>query len=221
MNWGTTMHRTRLTAFAGAVAAVLVLAGCATGAAVTGTSANPTTAAPTTSASATASDTSGTPRPSSTITAAPGSDDDAGTVPATCDGLITAGKWDFTSAPLNDPAVVGDPVVRPKSAFDTVVQPDGKRLYCVWKDPRTDISYLSIAVDVVDSARALGALQALQGYDCDHDAEGYRCQRVTTDEQYQVPVGDTYFTRGDIGIEINQANVPTTGLLDDVMAHVF
>ena len=100
-------------------------------------------------------------------------------------------------------------------------QSDGKRLYCVWRDPRADITNVAIEVEVVDSSKAFGVLQGLQGFDCAHDAEGYRCQKVSTDEQYGVQLGTTYFTRGDIAIVINQANVPTTGLLDDVMAHLF
>ena len=141
--------------------------------------------------------------------------------PATCEGLLTAGRWQFANAPLNDPAVVGSPVAIPKSVFDPVRQSDGKRLYCVWRDPRADITNVAIEVEVVDSSKAFGVLQGLQGFDCAHDAEGYRCQKVSTDEQYGVPIGITYFTRGDIAIDINQANVPTTGLLDDVMAHLF
>lgn len=162
-----------------------------------------------------------TPRPTSTIAAVPGVDHDGGTVPSSCSGLITAGKWSFASAPLNDPAVVGDPVELPKSPFSTVLQPDGKRLFCVWRDPRADITNVAIDVAVVDSSKAVTALEDLPGFTCGHEAEGYRCQKVEQDPQYPVVDGWTYFTRGDIGIAITQANVPTQGLLDDVTAHVF
>lgn len=167
--------------------------------------------------------TSTTPRPTSTITQVPGVDYDGGTVPDTCGELLTTSKWEdsFLRAPLNDPAVVGDPIEIPKSVFTPVLQPDGKRLYCVWRDPRADVTNVSIAVQVVDSSKAFSVLQGLQGFQCEHLAEGYRCQRITTDNQYGVEMGVTYFTRGDIAIHIGQANVPTSGLLDDVMAHVF
>ena len=231
MTRGTTRtHRTRLLALAGGLAAAFLLAGCAGGVAQPGGSASPTggtatTPAPTSTAAAgstpDADAGSATPRPTSTITPVPGVDYDGGTVPATCEGLLTAGRWQFANAPLNDPAVVGSPVAIPKSVFDPVRQSDGKRLYCVWRDPRADITNVAIEVEVVDSSKAFGVLQGLQGFDCAHDAEGYRCQKVSTDEQYGVPIGITYFTRGDIAIDINQANVPTTGLLDDVMAHLF
>lgn len=109
----------------------------------------------------------------------------------------------------------------PTTAFTPVLQADGKRLYCVWRDPRVDVTNVTITVVVVDSARASDALRGLHGYDCAHDSEGYRCQRVSQNPQYPVTDGDTYFTRGDVGIRITQSNVPTSGLLDDVMAHTF
>lgn len=205
-------------------ATATLLSGCA------GTAAEPTpsasmtpSATPDPSTTSTTPGPSATPRPTSTITQVPGVDDDGGTVPGTCDGLITTSKWkdSFLRSPLNDPAVVGDPVEIPKSVFTPVLQADGKRLYCVWRDPRADITYLSITVQVVDSSKAFGVLQGLQGFQCEHLAEGYRCQRISTDDQYGVETGVTYFTRGDIAIDIGQANVPTSGLLDDVMAHVF
>ncbi|OIH99853.1 MULTISPECIES: hypothetical protein [unclassified Curtobacterium] len=218
----TRTTRTTLTVTA-LLAAGLALAGCA---ADGGT--DPADAAATTrvTGSATPSTgTSSTPRPTSTITQVPGVDFDGGSVPDSCTDLVTPGRWDdsFAKAPLNDPSVVGDPIAIPKSAFTPVLQPDGKRLYCVWREPQADISYLSIAVDVVDSATASDELQALtaKGYDCGNEAEGFLCQKVSENEQYPVTDGDTYFTRGDIGIHIRQSNIETTDLLEDVTAHVF
>ncbi|MFJ4295280.1 hypothetical protein [Curtobacterium sp. NPDC089689] len=211
-----------------ALLTVLTLTGC-----TPTTAADPTarpssgTSTPTATAdAATAGPTSAapTPRPTSTITPVPGVDDDAGALPDTCTGLITAGRWDdaFASAPLNDPDVVGDPVEVPKDALTPVLQPDGKSLYCVWRDPRADTTFLSIRVAVVDSTTAYPHLQsALQGYDCSLDGYGYRCQKVSQNAQYPVTDGDTYFTRGDVGIHVQQSNVSTSGLLDDVVAHVF
>lgn len=175
--------------------------------------------------SATTAESTGTPSASPSATDSETPVTDSGTVPASCTDLITPGKWDdaFASTPLNDPSVVGDPIAIPKSAFTPVLQADGKRLYCVWREPQADISYLSIAVDVVDSATASAALQKLpdDGYDCGNEAGGYQCQKVSKNEQYPVTDGDTYFTRGDIGIHIQQSNIETSGLLDDVMDQVF
>lgn len=206
--------------------ATLVLTGCAPTTASDPTATPVTGSATATADAATAGPTSAapTPRPTSTITPVPGVDDDAGALPDTCTGLITAGRWDdaFASAPLNDPGVVGDPVEVPKDALTPVLQPDGKSLYCVWRDPRADTTFLSIRVAVVDSTTAYPHLQsALQGYDCSLDGYGYRCQKVSQNTQYPVTDGDTYFTRGDVGIHVQQSNVSTSGLLDDVVAHVF
>ncbi|MBF4606323.1 hypothetical protein [Curtobacterium sp. VKM Ac-1393] len=176
--------------------------------------------------SATTADSTGTPSasPSDTGSTAPATDD-SGTVPASCTDVITPGKWDktFASAPLNDPSVAGDPITIPKSSFTPALQPDGKRLFCIWADPRADTSFLSIGVDVVDPAVARTELDQLadDGYECGEQADGYQCQKVSKNEQYPVTDGDTYFTRGDIGIHIRQSNIETSELLDDVIDHVF
>ncbi|WP_152998060.1 hypothetical protein [Curtobacterium luteum] len=205
--------------------ATLALTGCTPTTAVDPTAtpvAESATAVPGPTA-ATPSGTS-TPRPTSTITPVPGVDDDHGTIPASCAGLITPGKWDdaFASAPLNDPSSIVDPADPPTDRLTPVLQPDGKRLYCIWRDPQADTTFLSIRVAVVDSTKAYPHLQsALKGYDCSLDGYGYRCQKVSQNSQYPVTDGDTYFTRGDVGIHIQQSNVQTSGLLDDVIAHVF
>lgn len=201
-------------------AAGLALTGCAQAGPAGPASATAAAAAdPTTAPSRT--DT--TPAPSPTDAEAPG--DDTATVPASCTDLITPGKWDeeFASAPLNDPSVVGDPIAIPKSSFTPALQGDGKRLYCVWREPQADISFLSIAVDAVEPAAARDELEQLsaKGYDCGDESDGYLCQKVSKNSQYPVTDGDTYFARGDIGIHVQQSNIETTDLLDDVVAHVF
>lgn len=202
------------------VAAGLALTGCAQAGPAGPASDTATTAADPTTAP---SPTDTTTAPSPTATGAPS--DDTATVPASCTDLITPGKWDkaFASAPLNDPSVVGDPIAIPKSSFTPALQGDGKRLYCVWREPQADISYLSIAVDAVDPTAARDALEQLsaKGYDCGDESDGSLCQKVSKNSQYPVTDGDTYFTRGDIGIHIQQSNIETTDLLDDVVANVF
>lgn len=219
-------HRRHTAAGLGAVltAGALLLSGCSgtdttpPSPTATSTSGTSTTPRPGATPSGPA-----TPRPTSTTTPVPGVDDDTGTVPSSCDALLTTSRWQdsFLRTPLNDPAVVGDPITLPKSVFDPVRQPDGTRLYCAWRDPRADVTNVVIDVTVVDPSRASSVLNGLDGFRCEPLAEGRRCQRITTDPQYGVEVGTTSFTRGDIGIEISQANVPTSGLLDDVIAHVF
>lgn len=221
-------HRTHTTAAIGALLlTVAALSGCAQqGPAGPGTptATNAAGGEPSATADAATPSPTTTPRPTSTISPVPGVDDDAGKLPDSCTGLITAGKWydAFASAPLNDPSSVGDPVEVPKDSLTPVVQPDGKSLYCVWRDPGADTTYLSIRVATVDSTKAYPHLKsALEGYDCTLDGYGYRCQKVSENSQYPVTDGDTYYTRGDVGIHIRQSNVTTSGLLDDVITHVF
>ncbi|PZF07914.1 hypothetical protein DEJ01_01725 [Curtobacterium sp. MCLR17_040] len=202
------------------LAAGLALTGCAQAGPAGPSSDTATTAADPTTAP---SPTDTTTAPSPTDTGAPS--DETAAVPASCTDLITPGKWDkaFASAPLNDPSVVGDPIAIPKSSFTPALQGDGKRLYCVWREPQADISYLSIAVDAVDPTAARDALEQLsaKGYDCGDESDGSLCQKVSKNSQYPVTDGDTYFTRGDLGIHIQQSNIETTDLLDDVVANVF
>jgi len=213
---------TLTTTLTAALAIGLALSGCAQSAPAGPGTPSATTAESTGTPSASPSS---TPEPTSTITQVPGVDYDGGTVPASCTDLITPGKWDdaFASTPLNDPSVVGDPIAIPKSSFTPALQGDGKRLYCVWREPQADISYLSIAVDAVDPTAARDALDQLsaKGYDCGDESDGYLCQKVSKNSQYPVTDGDTYFTRGDLGIHIQQSNIETTDLLDDVVANVF
>lgn len=154
--------------------------------------------------------------PSSTAPAAA-----TGAVPETCDDLVTPGAFEYTDeAALNDPAVVGDLEV-PRTALTPARQSSGQRLYCVWRDPEADLTNLTIQVENVVPSRATEALRGLSGFDCASVDDGLRCQKVTQNPQYPVTDGDTYFTRGDIGIRIAQSNVPTDGLLEDVVGHVF
>lgn len=166
-----------------------------------------------------------TPRPTSTITPGPGADYDGGSIPKDCTKLMSGATYQksFAKVTLNAPSIVGTPPKAPASAFDPVLQKGGASIYCAWRDPDADITGLSINVVTVNSAVAYKQLQKLPatGYTCTHEAEGYRCQKVTTDPEYKVPVSDTYFTRGDIGISISQANFPTNDLLDEVENHVF
>jgi hypothetical protein len=217
------MRRTTTALVTTALAVGLALTGCSQGG-TTGAagSSAPTDRPASPTASATADATASTPESAPTGTATPRSTG-SGSVPSTCAGLITAGKWDdsFAAAPINHPDIVGDPIVIPKSGYGDALEPAGKRISCTWMDPRADISHVTIRVETVDPAAATDVLRKLSGYDCADRDGGYGCQKVSRNPQYPVTDGDTFFTRGDIGIEIEQSNAPTDGLLDDVIAHVF
>jgi len=165
------------------------------------------------------------PGADATSTSTPGPDTTpvsaTGTVPATCEDVVTPGAFGYIDeVALNDPAAVGDLEV-PRTALTPALQSGGQRLYCVWRDPQADVTNLTIQIETVDPDRALAALRGLSGFDCSSVDDGYRCQKVSQNPQYPVTDGDTYFTRGGIGIRITQSNVPTEGLLDDVVGNVF
>lgn len=213
-----------------ALGLTLTVSGC-TGAGGDGTTPTASTTVPSSSSEAPAPTDGATPTrtpgtgatstssmPSNT---APASASASGTVPETCEDLVTPGAFEYTDeAALNDPAVVGDLEV-PRTALTPARQSSGQRLYCVWRDPEVDVTNLTIQVENVVPARATEALRGLSGFDCSSVDDGLRCQKVTQDPQYPVTDGDTYFTRGDIGIRIAQSNVPTEGLLEDVVGNVF
>lgn len=234
MRPGGTMRRTRTTTLLAttglALGLTLTVSGC-TGADGDGTTPTASTTVPSSSSEAltptdgaTPTRTPGTGATSTSSTpsnTAPASASASGTVPETCEDLVTPGAFEYTDeAALNDPAVVGDLEV-PRTALTPARQSSGQRLYCVWRDPEADVTNLTIQVENVVPARATEALRGLSGFDCASVDDGFRCQKVTQDPQYPVTDGDTYFTRGDIGIRITQSNVPTEGLLEDVVGNVF
>jgi hypothetical protein len=216
-----------------AVITTIVVAAALAGCTQTSTPRATTAKAPIAATPSSSADTStapGSTAPGSTdASTAPGSSTTSAaaehaTVPTSCTDLVSdsAANKTFTTAPLNDKAVVGDPIEQPKSVFSSVVKPGSASVLCVWRDPRADISGLSLTVLRVDPTGALAVARSLpaKGFTCEPFEEGTRCQKVSTDPEYGVEVGDTEFIRGDVAIGIQQANVPTTNLLHDVTSHI-
>jgi hypothetical protein len=201
------------TALAVAGITVGALVGCATSANTPAVSAkvNASTPKPTVATSP-----SSTPTPS---TAASTAETTVGKIPTKCKSLMSATTYKkkvFSGTPLTQPTP-------PKTQLTAALTPGGTSIYCLWRDPRADISGISIEVVTVDSAKALAQLKKLpaKGFTCKTSADAYTCQKIGKDSQYPVETGDTYYTQGDIGIRIQQANVPTSGLLAEVVARVF
>lgn len=193
-------------------AAVAALAGC---------SAATTTAAVTTGANAGASDPSGgTTASSLSAPTTPATTSSAvAAIPTKCKSLMSATTYKkdgFAKTPLTQPSA-------PKTQLSAAVKSGGASIFCLWRDPRADISGISIQVVTVDPSKALAQLKKLpaKGFTCKKASDAYTCQKIGRDSQYPVETGDTYYTRGDIGIRIQQANVPTSGLLKEVVARVF
>lgn len=216
-----------------ALAATLILTGC-TGTATTSPAVS-SAAGPSTSpgdgssggpSSGGAGSATATPGPSATTkptaTAEADPHHDHGTVPTSCKATMSAATYakTFASTPLNPAGydLKGKLGLLPASA-----QTSGRRLECLWRDPRADITNIDMVIAPVDPVKAVAFLTGLKskGFTCVPLGEGTRCQSVTTDSQYGVEIGSTYYVRGSTGVYISQANFPTNGLLNEVIARVW
>ncbi|WP_286344752.1 hypothetical protein [Frondihabitans sucicola] len=187
-----------------AVAAVILIAGCTA-----------TTTPPPTKTTSRAD-----PAPSATAPTGDASSPATVMFPTDCKALIAglASATSFATTPLESP-----PRPAPTSALTPAIVKSGKSLLCIWRDPRADISGISIEFETVAPAAAATGLRALpaKGFTCAGVLSGQRCQKISTEPEHGTQVGDTYFVRGATGIRIQQTNVPTKGLLEDVVGRVF
>lgn len=181
----------------------------------------PFAAAPAPNPSATAVEPSGTPsessapvveRPTVTPTATPA----AGVVPADCRAVVPAADYDrlFGTTPLQDPAGTD-------WGSDSGVTPPA--LWCIWRDPSADVSGIDIRFTKV-TPETVGATEerfAQHGGSCSDQDGGRFCQMTRTADPYPVQTTTTSFTRGDVGVEINQTNAPTNGLLTAIQQQVW
>jgi hypothetical protein len=173
-----------------------------------------------------------TPTPDATDASAPAPEEDGGadavaTFPATCRDVVDPADYDaiFGGTPLNDPAfteVPEDGVVDESVVVDGPLA-GGTRLFCVWADPQADITSLRLSMGDAAAAGADAYLASLasQDYTCEERLQGDWCQRIGADETYPVEIAHTFFVRDDVYISVDQANFPTDGLLDDIVARVW
>ena len=96
-------------------------------------------------------------------------------------------------------------------------------LWCVWRDPRADVSGIDVRFTRVTS-ETVGPDEerfAEHGGSCSDQDGGRFCQMTRTADPYPVETTTTSFTRGDVGVEITQTNVPTDGLLKAIQQQVW
>jgi hypothetical protein len=170
--------------------------------------------------------------PAASASASPSTAPPSVALPATCRELVSPEVYTatFGDTPLNDPAFgeQGESgVVTPAPAGEGAGAEEqlraAVRLDCVWGSPTADITGLTATVAVVDPAVASAFLDTLPaaGYGCTDLHGGRRCQQITTDPTYQVPVGSTRFLRDDIYIDVRQANFPTNDLLGSITQRIW
>jgi hypothetical protein len=153
-------------------------------------------------------------------------------VPSDCRGLVAPEVYDviFGDLPLNDPSIaevypvgVLTPTAAEADATPAEAVESATELRCVWRDPAADVTYLQIEVAQVAPAVSEAYLGALPGlrYTCDDALGGLRCQLVGISPLYPVEEATTVFVRDDIVISVEQANVPTTNLLGEVVGGIW
>jgi hypothetical protein len=226
-------HVRPLTAVGAAALVVLSLAGC-TGSSGDGDDGSPTpTAAATSSAAPTASGTpTGEPAATPAATAAP---DGAPVVaiPTDCTQIVDAATYQATmgSTPLNPEGFVRrdgsargarTPGVPAAGADPVAIVDTAAELDCLWRDPRADITGLSVQMGRLDQATAASLLQQAEagGASCSDAHAGRVCQLTQVDEQYGTDGAETYFVRGDLFIEVGQSNFPTNDLLGSILTRL-
>jgi len=202
-----------------ALVGALVLTGCAAD-----------EPAPTT-ASDSATETPAPTAPSDSATEAPATPSTAA-VPTDCATVVDAATYaaTFGETPRNDPALdypdglgAVAPTSPPAGASTDETITSGIELRCIWRDPGADISFLLLEAGRVTPEAAQARLEQLaaEGYTCEDQLGGRQCQLVRPNEQYPVDEADTQFVRDDVLIRVQQANVPTTGLMAAVVARIW
>ena len=123
----------------------------------------------------------------------------------------------------------------PAGADVDEVERAATQLDCSWRDPRADVTSLSITVSGVD-AETQEAYQAwlLDGdglapvvddagasFSCGPGYDGVLCQVVSEDPMYGVELATTVLMRDDLVVEVFQANYPTDDLMGALVARIW
>ena len=171
-------------------------------------------ATPSTPAAAPVEDTPD-PTPTRTPTATP--TPVVATIPSDCTGLVAPSEAAriFGGTPLQDPS--GTAHLR------TAAAPLTTSLSCVWRDPRADVSGLSIDVGT-GTAEQVSAYEATlvgQGYACTDRGAARVCTQTRPADPYPVDTTTTWYLRGTTWFEIGQTNFPTTNLLGAVEQQIW
>ncbi|MEK6311829.1 MAG: hypothetical protein V4755_14100 [Curtobacterium sp.] len=145
-----------------------------------------------------------TPRPTTARS------DTAPTFPTDCRSMVPASDYD---------RLFGDiPVTETTPGVDSPETDLGPtKLSCLWRDPRADISGISIQVGTGTPDALDAEVRRFPEYDgggtCVDRDEGTLCQSRSILDDYHVEKGFTLYVRGTTWIVIDQVNVPTDNLL--------
>ena len=220
-----------LTTVTAAALVVVALAGC--GGQASGDYAGPPT--PTTSpTSSAAPEATSEPTVDPAPTATPTPDaSPAVTIPSDCTQIVDTATYEATMGanPLNpdnfprrDGTAHGarTPGIPEAGADPVAVADTAAELDCLWRDPRADVSGLSVQMGRLDQPSASSLLQRAEasGSTCSDSHGGRVCQISSVDPQYGTDASRTYFVRGDLFIAVDQSNFPTNDLLGSILTHL-
>jgi len=131
-------------------------------------------------------------------------------IPTDCRSVVPAPDYDrlFGETPVTETTPGVD-------APDSDLGPTS--ISCLWRDPRADISGISIQIGTGSDAQLAEAVRRFPDFDgggtCETRGPGTFCQSRATVEGYGVEKAYTFYFRGTTWIVIDQTNVPTDNLL--------
>ena len=152
-------------------------------------------------------------------------------LPASCAALVaTADPAQFGDAPLNDPVFVPQgpsgvvtPSAPPANADARQTMRAIHELWCLWANPSSDITHLSVEVghlSETDAAPIITGLEA-EGFICGPGNGGTMCSIVKPNSQFPVDDEFTYLFRDDVAVLIDQTNFPTDNLMGAIADVLF
>jgi len=154
-------------------------------------------------------------------------------LPTDCTDIVDQATYasTFGDIPLNPVEFGGSgtssgvvtPTTPPAGAGARDVVAAATELSCLWRDPRSDVSGISVAMGHLEPAVGAAALDgfASQGYTCTAVHDGRSCQLVTPDPQYPVDRTQTYWVRDDVVVTVDQTNVPTDDLIGSIATRLW
>lgn len=217
------------------LAAAFLLTGCQGGAAQP--SPEPTvtetaTVTPTPSVSATPDE--GADGDDDGATAAPTTAPATVSIPTDCTDIVSADRYEatFGDTPLNPEGYVlpdgsargvHTPVTPREGVASSAVAEDLSELTCLWRDPRADITGISISTGHLDAAgeAALLAATEREGATCTDERGGRRCVSTSVVEPYGADAANTTFLRDGVFVHVGQSNFPTDDLLSALVARIW
>ncbi|KTR46307.1 hypothetical protein [Curtobacterium oceanosedimentum] len=142
------------------------------------------------------------------------------TIPTSCRATVPEEDYDrfFGDTPVQGSSSMGEGIAGSDSVAAGIAEP-GADIYCVWRDPRADVSGLEMRIGPARSDAA-DLLRAGPTPCSEHDG-GVLCRASIPADPYPVDRVTTWFVRGDTYVVIAQTNFPTNGLLDAVVGEIW